>query len=982
MREPRDGPITFLFSDIEGSTRLSGEYGVRVMKPVLARHDAIFEECLRRFGGRILDKAGDGVFAAFEGEGSPLECVLAIQRQIQAEDWGEIGELRIRVALHRGYAERYEMKYMGLTVNRTARVLSTGWGGQVLVTPEVLQAHALPAGASVEDLGVHLLKDLSEPQQILQLVHPDLKIKKFPALRSLSSRPNNLPPQSTPFIGREEELAKILAYLDDPACRLLTLLGPGGIGKTRLALQAAAQLIDAFQYGVYAVFLAPLSSADLIIPTIADALRFTFYSREDPKTQMINYLREKQLLLVLDNFEHVTAGAGLLAELLPSAPQVKLLVTSRTRLNLQGERLLDIHGMKFPQNGQTNGIEDHAAVRLFLQGARRVGAHLDWTQEQPHVVRICQLVCGVPLAIELAAAWTRALPCTEIAQEIQQSLDFLETSMADLPERHRSLRGAFEYSWKLLSEPERDAFSKLSVFRGGFTRSAAQRVTGASLLLLSALIDKSLLYRNASEHYEVHELLRQYGEERLKRDPQVYERTRDRHCAYYSEALQSLEGALKGAERKAALEKIQPEIDNVRAAWNWAVAHGPEGAIEKSLQSLYCFYELRSRYFEGQAAFEEAIAPRRKRQTLGSPAEPNPLLAKLLARQGGFCCSLGLHEQAKQLLEESLALCSRGGAREELAFILLNLGVVHLRFGEYQRAREFAHESLVICRAAGDPRGIADALNTLGNIGWQLGEYAQAKRFYQEGLAIRKETGDLWGLGGSLNNLGIIADQLGEYAEAKRLLTESLALSRQIGDRRLTGESLNNLGLTAEHLGELVEAKEFYQESLAIKREIGDRWSIGRSLNNLGEVTMRLGEYGEARRLLEESLAIKREVGDRRGYAWSLCQLSYALAALGDGATAKAHLRQALAVAVELKAVPVAAEALVGMAKFLAAEGEAARAVTLLSFVLHHPATGKELHDRARKQLSELEPALPQDEFTAAVERGQAAQLEELGHRQ
>ncbi len=506
----------FLFNDIEGSTRLWEEYQ-DAMGGAISRHDAILQSLIGQHGGRILRHRGDGISAVFE-DGQPLECAIAVQRQFALEDWGTVPALRIRLALHAGQAERrvfeggtigQKEEYFGPVLNRTARVMDAGWGGQILLTPAVVNLYALPPQATLQDLGVHLLKDLHNPQRIYALTHPDLPIKEFPPLRSLTSRAHNLPPQPTPFVGREDERARIAALLADPDCRLLTLVGPGGIGKTRLALQVAAEQIDAFEQGVYAVQLASVTAPDLLIPAIVDALKPPLYGTQDQRAQLLDHLRDKQMLLVLDNFEQVLEAAGVLADVLTHAPKVKLLVTSRQRLNLHGEWLFKIDGMQAAGDGALD-----SATQLFVQSARRVRPEfaLDETT-RPAVRRIVELVEGMPLGIELAAAWVQMLSPGEIVSEIESNLDFLVTSLQDVPERHRSLRAVFDQSWNMLSAGEQEVLKRLSALPGGFRHETARRVANVSLPTLLDLVDKSLLRRTSDGRYEMHEFLRQHAKD-------------------------------------------------------------------------------------------------------------------------------------------------------------------------------------------------------------------------------------------------------------------------------------------------------------------------------------------------------------------------------------------------------------------------------------------------------------------------------------
>lgn len=921
---------TFLFTDIENSTRLWERYPT-AMGQALARHDALLQEAIARCGGRIIKHTGDGFFAVFEG-GTPLQCALEVQQGLARADWGEIGELRVRIALHAGPAERRGDDYFGPTINRTARLLAAGWGGQILFTPQVLQSSPWPAGAAVQDLGYHFFKDLGEPQQVYGLQHPDLPLRDFPALRTLSAHPNNLPPQPTPFLGREEELAEVARLLDNPACRLLTLTGAGGIGKTRLSLQVAAEKVEDFSHGVYFVSLAPLSAPEFIVLTIADALRFSFYSREDPKVQLLNYLREKSMLLVLDNFEHLVAGAGLLADILESAPRVKILVSSRERLNLHGEWVYPLAGLRVPGEGEDQPLEGYSAVQLFLQSARRVQAGFDLTaRDRPHVARLCQLVEGVPLGIELAASWVRVLSCEEIVREIERSADFLATAMRDLPERHRSLRAVFDYSWTLLTAEERDVLRRLAVFRGGFRREAVQEL-GASLPLLTALVDKSLLRRSPAGRYDMLEVLRQYAADKLLQAPQEEARAREWHGRFYTRFLQQREKAIRGEQQKAVLEEIGAEIENVRAAWSWAVEQGREDEIGQALECLHLFYEMRSWFLEGEETLGRAA------DLLRSRGPATVTLGKVLARRGWFCERLTRYSQAQELYQAGLEIARAHGLYAEMSLALSGLGLIAYRQGDYRRAQELLQESLACCAQADDPWRKAHALNNLGTVTIARGEGASAEELYRQVLDIYRQIGYRRGIASTLNNLGGVAGTLGEHAAARRLYEESRDLFREIGDRRGLAFVLNNLGHVLEALGEYAEAEALCQESLTIFREVGDRWGITNTLNNLGALACAMGECLPSRR----------------------------------------YFGEALTRAMELGAVPLALEALGGLAGNLALSGDWEKAVEMAALVLRHPACDRETRQKAERTIAQAAEHLPAEIVGAARSRGESRSLTEV----
>ncbi|MCB0195484.1 MAG: helix-turn-helix domain-containing protein, partial [Anaerolineae bacterium] len=410
------------------------------------------------------------------------------------------------------------------------------------------------------DLRVERLETIAEPP-----------LSSLPVEPSPSSAPT-IPLPTTPLLGREHELREINQSLHAPACRLLTLLGPGGVGKTRLALEIALQNHAQFADGAHFVSLASVDAVDFIVPTLAESLGLTFFGAVDPQTQLLNYLRERELLFVIDNVEHLLTGIELLTVMLQHAPRLKLLVTSRERLNLQGEWTFDVQGLLVPPFAQVDVPESYGSVALFMHSARRALADFgSTTTDWPSIIRICQLLVGMPLGIELAATWVRLLSCEEIVREIERSFDFLSATARDIPARHRSLRAVFDHSWQLLSPEEQSLLRQLSVFRGGFQRPAAEQVAGATLPLLSALVDKSLVRRIGPGQFDLHELVRQYAADMLAAAPDQQTATQDRHADFYLNLIKIREPALKSDRQKEIIAELSANIDNIRTAWNWAV---------------------------------------------------------------------------------------------------------------------------------------------------------------------------------------------------------------------------------------------------------------------------------------------------------------------------------------------------------------------------------------------------------------------------
>src|SRR5947209_2107072 len=554
------GVVTLLFTDVEGSTRLLHELGDGYGE-ALHEHRRRLRAAFAGHGGIEVDTQGDAFFIAFARASNAVAAAAEGQRVLAG------GPVRVRMGLHTGEPRLTEEGYVGLDVHKGARIAAVGHGGQVLLS----QTTRALVDANVRDLGVHRLKDLSAPERIYQLEVDGLPCD-FPLLKTIEAGMKNLPAPRTSFVGRASELDEIDRLLEDPDCRLLTLVGPGGAGKTRLALEAAARRIGRYPHGVHFVPLVSVASPELLAPAVAESIQFAVdgaHSGFPAQEQLLDYLGERSTLLVLDNFEHLVDGTDLLGEIIERAPKVELLTTSRERLSLQSEWVIDVHGLGLMDNG--NGSS--GALRLFTERATRIepGFSLDDQRAEAH--RICTMVEGLPLGIELAASWVSVLSCAEIAAEIEQNIDFLATSMRDVPERHRSLRAAFDQSWRLLSGAQQDVLARLSVFRGDFDRAAAAAIAGADVRLLSELVSKSLVRRSDFGRYELHELLRQYAAEKLAVEiPDAVAAIRERHARHYLGMLDERREALVGKGVVPARDELRRELGNLRVAAEWAIA--------------------------------------------------------------------------------------------------------------------------------------------------------------------------------------------------------------------------------------------------------------------------------------------------------------------------------------------------------------------------------------------------------------------------
>jgi predicted ATPase/DNA-binding SARP family transcriptional activator len=707
-----------------------------------------------------------------------------------------------------------------------------------------------------EELGIEPSTKTRELYEQIRLGTLDIQTTQQPHVPSIPV--HHLPVQLTPFVGRELELAQLGRLLVDPDCRCITLVGPGGIGKTRLALQAAGNHLNEFAQGAAFVSLAPVGSSVAIIPAIANAINFVFYGPGDPKVQLLNYLREKQMLLILDNVEQLLIEgplqedfAELLIEILQSTSGVKLLVTSRGVLNLQEEWIFEVRGLAFPEEEQTQGFDEFSAVALFVQRARRAFPGFVLNEaDRAGVATICRLVEGMPLAIELAATWMRTLSPVEIAREIERSLDFLSASMRDLPERHRSMRVVFDHSWQMLSANEQQVLCQLSVFQGGFQRQAAEQVAGASLSSLSMLVNRMLLRRAAVGRYDLHELIRQYSATRLAADPQAYMAAQERHFVFFLALAKTADQGVKGPRQLEWLSQLEQDHDNLRAALEWALERGDGVSSDDELAlqlsgALHWFWRMRGHFHEGRTWLMEALRRCPERNT---PARASALLGMSLLTNG---------------------------------------------LGDLGAALAPAEASAVIYRELGDQRGLAEALTVAGlTLRWQ-GEATPGLDRLREALTIYRNAGDKWGEAWAMSSLGsYLADYSGDLT-GRAMLEESAAILEDLGEKYLLTSVLISLGIVDMGLADYTAACKRFERGLAVAREIRHPWGIADALINLGCVFRMRGEYTTAQSCFEEAHQVYQEHGRSIWETDVLCALAENAIAQGIYSTARLHLQAA-----------------------------------------------------------------------------------------
>jgi predicted ATPase/class 3 adenylate cyclase len=697
MAELPSGTVTLLFTDIEGSTRLLERLGDRYLE-VLGEHRRLLRAAFARFDGREIGTEGDSFFVAFARASDAVAAAAQGQRALAAHRWPDGVVLRVRMGMHTGEPAVDADGYGGLAVHRAARICAAGHGGQVLLsqpTRELLGAE-LPSGVGLRDLGEHRLKDLTHPQRLWQLIIAGLP-EVFPALRTLGPRPSNLPVRLTRFVGRERELARLHELLDDPTRRLVTLVGPGGIGKTRLAVEVASARHDRYRDGVVFVSLVgtaparPEKAADLVVANLAAALGVSLAVPRDPLEQLCDHLAARELLLVLDNLEQLPDAAKVVATLLQRAADVKLLATSRRRLGLGGECLVEVAGLPYPASDDRD-LGDYAAVQLFQDHARLIRPDLGSAADDQDVSRICRLVAGVPLAIELAARWVRSVTPAVIADRLTSDLDLLATSAPDVERRHQSLRAVIDWSWQLLSDDQRRVLARLSVPRGGFDLNAAAVVADATLPPLAGLVDHSLVNVVQDGRYAIHELLRQYAAERLAADPAEESETRRRHAEHYAALLPDPAEAAADDE-----DDLDAEVENLRAATGWLIEHADPIRLDTHLARLWPLYRRRGWFRETQAVVSAAL------ERDGIPFVERARWHRLL---GEAHMELGEVSRARQHFERALALlgslmpASTLGWLDVLATQALQQQLRRLRGGAMERRedrRSRAEERAATC---------------------------------------------------------------------------------------------------------------------------------------------------------------------------------------------------------------------------------------------------------------------------------------------
>jgi len=757
------------------------------------------------------------------------------------------------------------VKHRRKTLDVTQKELAQKVGCSLATIVKIESDERRPSRQIAELLATHLEIPAGQREQFLKVARQQKSttgLDAIPPLSSLEPAPplptylNHLPIPPTPLIGREHELKLIPKQLLEPACRLLTLTGQGGIGKTRLSIEVGRALEPQFPDGVHFIPLAGIGDTEAVLPAIADVLGLGFSGPADQMVQLSNFLHDRKTLLIFDNMEHLLDGRDLLGRILQGTHHVKLLVTSREQLHLQWEWLFEVQGLPLPEESEANIPETNSAVQLFIQRARQASQSFSTESEDIYsIIRICRLVGGLPLAIELAASWVRILSAPEIVQELEKNLDFLETRKLDVPQRHRSIKTVFDHSWKLLTENERELLAKLSVFQGGFTREAAINVTGASLFLLSSLVDKSLLrYSKNPDRYDLHELVHTYASAQLQNNPSEEEDTSLKYAIHYANWIRSLEWELKSQRQTQTSQIIRADTCHWHCVWHWAVEHQRLDLLRRMSMTLYWYFEVNGYYDEAVSAFKSAVDGLRLYGAPASLKTPNEkaTFAFLANAHGWFEFRKGNVELAVSVFQESLDIAGELDDPEVMYHIHINWGYLSLFTGEIEEARRYTLKSLSYGQKL-NPWHQAVSISVLGIVAYQQGNFQEADQQLTKSLDLWRTVGDPRGLVFTMIYMGMTALALMEYESAKLILTEGNQIAEANMDRWAHASGLDLLGIALMSQGQNEEAVAYFKKSVALSNEIGDQLNGAQTMIHMGQSCAAMRSDDEAKGLYLEA---------------------------------------------------------------------------------------------------------------------------------
>ncbi len=926
------GTVTFVLTDIEGSTRL-WETQPDAMERAIVRHQSIVAGSVEHNRGTLVRERGEGdsTFSVFPHAPDAIAAALEMQRALNTERWEPDVELRVRIAVHTGDAYLIDdEEYASPVINRCARIREVAYGGQVLISEQAVKIAEtdLPAGASALDLGPHRLRDLSRPVRIYQLVHSELP-QTFPKLRSLEAGLHNLPVQLTSFIGRDREVAEVRKHL--AATRTLNLVGPGGIGKTRLALQAAGDLADAYPDGVWFVDLSAVSDPAMVPQALATALSLREEGERPVVDSVVEHLRSADALIALDNCEHlIDAVSEFATTLLRSCVELSILATGREALRVPGATTWRVPAMAVPDDTvPTEALGTYESIRLFTERAGLVRPDFALSHDSGAVVaRICRKLDGVPLAIELAAANVASMSVADIEARLDDRFRTLTRGGPDVP-RHGTLQATVDWSHDLLGERERVLFRRLSVFVGGFALEGAEDVCSSEPLvadeiagLLGKLVDKSLVVLDDvldTTRYAMLETIREYAATKLAGSGEQ-DATLDAHAAYFKRFGEGVAAVLEGPDEAEHHRLLETELPNIRRAFTALERSRPDEALTLAAKLVH-FWAIRGFQTEGLAYLSAGLE---------RVHDPEPTLeASVRLAAGVLLRQLGRPADARPFFERTLELRRAQGDARDVSEALVELGnVVHVQ-GDHELAERTYAEALELARASGAGRPMAGALNGLAIVKLSTGEPLASVRLLEEMVAVSQGLGMRRRAGTALANLGLAWLELGDNTRAQTALEQALQIAYEVGDRRFAAQQVNGLASVALALGDRERARKLHEESFDLNRELGDIVGEALSLHGLGEVARVDGRFDDAIFALEQSLAIWRETQHSQGIVLSMLSLGLVARATGDVVLAKERLIEAASGSTSVGRTDVTIRCVEALAGLLV-DGNPQRAVVML----------------------------------------------------